>query len=422
MAAYEYQAQDSNGKTSRGVIQGDSPKSVRSQLRERGLTPLEVTEVREKAASSAASGAHVLPSKLFQRGLSSAQLAILTRQFAVLMKAGLPLDEVLQTLAEQSEEDSTFMSASKDSAKRMLLAIRGRMLEGSTLAGALAEFPKTFDSLYCASVAAGEQSGHLDTVLERLADYCENSAGLAQKLVLALLYPALLALVATAIVTGLLGVVVPKISQVFAQFDRQLPLMTRIMLALSELVSRYGSWILAGLIALAIAFAIGLRNVAFRARWHGFLLRLPLLGGLLRGAQAARFARTMAISTSASVPVLEALKLSTQVVSLLPMRTALNDVYKQVREGTTLSSALRDTDQFPRLLVRLTGSGEKSGALEPMLDHAAELIEKQVQAKLATFVALLEPGMILFMGAVVLAIVMAILQPIFEMNTLLGGT
>ena len=411
MAAYEFQAQDASGKTSRGVIQGDSPKSVRSQLRERGLTPLEVSEVREKP-SAASTRASVFQSGLFQRGLNGAQLAILTRQFAVLMKAGLPLDEVLQTLAEQSENDS---------AKRMLLAIRGRMLEGSTLAAALAEFPKTFDTLYCASVAAGEQSGHLDTVLERLADYCENSAGLTQKLMLALLYPALLAVVAVAIVTGLLGVVVPQISQVFSQFDRELPLMTRIMLALSSVISNYGSWMFFGLLALLIVFIFALRAQAFRARWHGFLLRLPLLGTLLRGAQAARFARTMAISTSASVPVLEAIKLSTQVVNMLPIRSALNEVYKQVREGSTLSSALRDTQQFPNLLVRLTGSGEKSGALETMLDHAAALIEKQVQSKLATFVALLEPAMILLMGAVVLAIVLAILQPIFEMNSLLGG-
>ncbi len=411
MAAYEFQAQDASGKTSRGVIQGDSPKSVRSQLRERGLTPLEVSEVREKP-SAASTRASVFQNGLFQRGLNGAQLAILTRQFAVLMKAGLPLDEVLQTLAEQSENDS---------AKRMLLAIRGRMLEGSTLAAALAEFPKTFDTLYCASVAAGEQSGHLDTVLERLADYCENSAGLTQKLMLALLYPALLALVAVAIVTGLLGVVVPQISQVFSQFDRELPLMTRIMLALSSVISNYGSWMFFGLLALLIVFIFALRAQAFRARWHGFLLRLPLLGTLLRGAQAARFARTMAISTSASVPVLEAIKLSTQVVNMLPIRSALNEVYKQVREGSTLSSALRDTQQFPNLLVRLTGSGEKSGALETMLDHAAALIEKQVQSKLATFVALLEPAMILLMGAVVLAIVLAILQPIFEMNSLLGG-
>jgi general secretion pathway protein F len=408
VAAYEFQALDAAGKTTRGVIQGDSPKSVRSQLRERGLTPLEVSEVREKPNVNTGARA-----PLFQRGLNSAQLAILTRQFAVLMRAGLPLDEVLQTLAEQSENDS---------AKRMLLGIRGRMLEGSNLASALAEFPKTFDALYCASIAAGEQSGHLDTVLERLADYCENSAGLTQKLMLALLYPALLAGLALAIVTGLLGVVVPQISQVFSQFDRELPLMTRLMMALSGLISSYGSSFFVLALSAFVIFLFALRNDAFKYRWHAFLLRLPILGSLLQGAQAARFARTMAISTSASVPVLDAIRLSAQVVSLLPIRKALSDVLARVREGTALSVALRDTEQFPKLLVRLTSSGEKSGALEPMLDHSAELIEKQVQSKLATFVALLEPCMILLMGAVVLAIVLAILQPIFEMNSLIGGS
>lgn len=407
MAAYEFQALDAAGKTTRGVVQGDSPKAVRAQLRERGLTPLEVSEVREKQTSIS----NARPA-LFQRGLSASQLAILTRQFAVLMRAGLPLDEVLQSLAEQSEHDA---------AKRMLLAIRGRMLEGSSLAAALGEFPRTFDSLYCASISAGEQSGHLDKVLERLADYCENSAGLTQKLALALIYPALLSLVAVSIVTGLLSVVVPKVTEVFLKFDQELPLMTRLLLGLSKLVSDYGLYALVLVLLGTVGFFLGLRNESFRAGWHRLLLRLPGIGPMLAGAQGARFARTMAISTAASVPVLDAIRISAQVVSLLPIRKALNEVLARVREGAALSSALRETGQFPKLLVRLTASGEKSGALEPMLDHSAELIEKQVESKLAAFLALLEPGMILLMGAVVLGIVIAILQPIFELNTLLGG-
>lgn len=407
MAAYEFQALDAAGKTTRGVVQGDSPKAVRAQLRERGLTPLEVSVVREKQTSIS----NARPA-LFQRGLSASQLAILTRQFAVLMRAGLPLDEVLQSLAEQSEHDA---------AKRMLLAIRGRMLEGSSLAAALGEFPRTFDSLYCASISAGEQSGHLDKVLERLADYCENSAGLTQKLTLALIYPALLSLLAVSIATGLLSVVVPKITEVFLKFDQELPLMTRLLLGLSKLVSDYGLYALILILLGAVGFFLGLRNESFRAAWHRLLLRLPGIGPMLAGAQGARFARTMAISTAASVPVLDAIRISAQVVSLLPIRKALNEVLARVREGAALSSALRETGQFPKLLVRLTASGEKSGALEPMLDHSAELIEKQVESKLAAFLALLEPGMILLMGAVVLGIVIAILQPIFELNTLLGG-
>jgi general secretion pathway protein F len=407
LAAFEYQALDAGGKTQRGVLQGDSPKSVRSALRERGLTPIDVQEVREKPQSQTDA-----TTRLFQRGLSGAQLAILTRQFAVLMRAGLPLDEVLQTLAEQSEGER---------AKRMLLAVRGRVLEGAPLAQALSEFPQTFDALYCASIRAGEQSGHLEIVLTRLADYCENNVGLTQKLLLALIYPALLCVVAIGIVSALLVGVVPQIASVFANSNQALPWMTRALLWISTFLQTYGGWLLLCLLLAAIAFVLALRGAAFKTRWHAFLLRLPIVGTLLQGAQAARFARTMAISVSASVPVLEALRLSTQVVNLLPIKNALVDVTARVREGASLSGALKETQQFPKLLVRLCASGEKSGELEPMLDHSADLIEKQVQTKMATLVGLLEPGLILLMGLVVSAIVVAILKPIFEMNNLIGG-
>jgi general secretion pathway protein F len=407
MAAFEFIAQDSAGKSQRGVLAGDSAKAVRAVLRERGLTPLDVQEVKEKPLS-AASGR-----SWFERGLNGQQISVLTRQFATLVQAGLPLDEVLLALAEQSENES---------AKKMLVSVRAKVLEGERLADALAAFPATFDPLYCASVAAGEQSGRLDTVFNRLADYCENSAGISQKITLALIYPALLALVAVTVVTGLLGVVVPQVTDVFAQFDRELPLMTRLMLALSHFVQRYGSTLALVLGIALVAFVFALRQEQVRARWHKFLLRLPLIGTLLRDAQAARFARTMAISGAAAVPVLDALRISRQVVTLLPMQEALGKVHARVREGSSLAAALKETGAFPPLLVRLTASGEKSGALDKMLDHAAELQERQVTARLATLVGLLEPGMILLMGAVVLAIVLAILQPIFDMNSLLGNT
>jgi general secretion pathway protein F len=407
MAAFEYQALDAGGKTVKGVLQGDSPKSVRSTLRDKGLTPVDVQEVREKPK-----GSSTMSAPLFQRGLSKGALAILTRQFAVLMRAGLPLDEVLQTLAEQSEGEA---------ARRMLLAVRGRVLEGVPLASALSEFPQTFDALYCASIRAGEQSGHLEIVLARLADYCENSVGLMQKLTLALIYPALLCVVAIAIVSALMVGVVPQIANVFTNANQELPWMTRALLAISGFLQSYGSWLLWGTLAALIAFALALRNRAFKARWQKFLLRLPLIGPLLQGAQAARFARTMSISISASVPVLEALRLSTQVVSFLPIDEALKVVSARVREGMSLSNALKESQQFPKLLVRLSASGEKSGELEPMLDHAADLIEKQVQSKMSTIVGLLEPGLILLMGIVVGAIVVAVLKPIFEMNNLIGG-
>ena len=214
---------------------------------------------------------------------------------------------------------------------------------------------------------------------------------------------------------------VPKVTEVFLKFDQELPVMTRLLLALSSFIASYGLYLVILLVIAITGFLLGLRNEGFRAAWHRILLRLPGLGPMLSGAQGARFARTMAISTAASVPVLDAIRISAQVVTLLPIRKALNEVLARVREGAALSAALRETGQFPKLLVRLTASGEKSGSLEPMLDHSAELIEKQVESRLAAFLALLEPGMILLMGLVVLGIVMAILQPIFELNTLLGG-
>jgi general secretion pathway protein F len=408
MAAFEYIALDASGKNQKGVLAGDSAKAVRAQLRDRGLTPLEVSEVKERPTNPTMSDHRWL-----ERGWSGAQLSIFTRQFATLVRAGLPLDEVLSALAEQSENER---------AKKMLVAIRSRMLEGASLSQALAEFPRSFDPLYCASIAAGEQSGHLDTVLERLANYCENSAGVAQKITLAMIYPALLALVAIGIVTTLLAVVVPQVSAVFVQFDRQLPWLTRSLLALSDLLQRYGFWLAVLFAGGLLFFVLALRQEAFRSRWQQLLLRVPLLGKLIRDAQAARFARTMAISGAASVPVLDALRISRQVVTLLPMREALLRVHAKVREGSSLAAALKETGQFPPLLVRLTASGEKSGQLDQMLDHAAELQERQVQANLSTFVGLLEPGMILLMGAVVLAIVLAILQPIFDMNAILGNS
>ncbi len=406
MPAFEYKAQDEIGKVHSGVIVGDSPKHARSLLREKALTPLEIHEVREQQKATSTASAS---SFSFQRGMSRPQLAILTRQFATLLNAGLPLDEVLQALAEQADNEQ---------AKRMMLAIRARMLEGTSLSQALAEFPKSFDALYCASVAAGEQSAKLGVVLERLADYCENSAGITQKIALALVYPALLILVALGVVAGLLTSVIPQITQVFVNSDRALPLSTQAVMALSGFLSKHGALILLALTAALIVFFWALRRVEFRTRWHQFLLRIPVLGTMQRELQAARFARTMAICGAASVPVLEALRIAKQVVSLLPMQAAVADIQTRVREGSTLAIAMKETRAFPKLLERLIGSGEKSGALDTMMDHAAELMEKQVQNRSSTLLALLEPATILIMGSVVLLIVLSVLQPIFDMNTL----
>ena len=371
--------------------------------RDQGLVPLEVSEVHEQAPRREFK-------EIFGRGISAGDLSILTRQWATLVRAGLPLDEALSALAEQSGDAR---------ARRMLVAVRSRLMEGRTLADSLGEFPESFPELYRSAVAAGEQSGKLDRVLERLAGFLEERRELGQKVIAALIYPALLSLVAFAIVSGLLGYVVPQVVGVFEQLQQQLPWPTRVLLALSAFVRIAGPWLLLALIGSAVAFRAALLRPEFRTRWHALLMGIPLIGALLRAQDTARFARTLSIATAASVPLLEALRLGAATLTLLPLREAVVAAIARVREGGTLSRALSESGRFPPLLTRLVGSGEKSGELEPMLDHAAELQEKQVAGSLNAFVAVLEPMLIVAMGALVLFMVLAILLPIFEMNQII---
>lgn len=403
MPAFEYQALDQAGRTHKGVLQGDTPKAVRQVLRDQGLVPLEMSEVREQAPRREFK-------ELFGRGIAASDLAVLTRQWATLVRAGLPLDEVLSALAEQSGDAR---------AQRMLVAVRSKLMEGRTLADCLGEFPESFPELYRSAVAAGEQSGKLDRVLERLAGFLEERQQIGQRVIAALIYPALLSVVAFGIVAGLLGYVVPQVVGVFEQLQAQLPWPTRVLLALSAFVRSFGPYLLVAGIGGLIALRMALSRPAFRSRWHALLMRLPLLGTLLRAQDTARFSRTLSIATAASVPLLEALRLGSATLTLLPLREAISAAIARVREGGSLSRALAESGRFPPLLTRLVGSGEKSGELEPMLDHAADLQEKQVQGALGAFVAILEPLLIVAMGALVLFMVLAILLPIFEMNQII---
>lgn len=403
MPAFEYQALDNAGRTHKGVLQGDTAKAVRQVLRDQGLVPLEMSEVREQAPRREFK-------ELFGRGISASDLAVLTRQWATLVRAGLPLDEVLSALAEQSGDAR---------AQRMLVAVRSKLMEGRTLADCLAEFPESFPELYRSAVAAGEQSGKLDRVLERLASFLEERREIGQRIIAALIYPALLSLVAFGIISGLLGYVVPQVVGVFEQLQTELPWPTRMLLAMSAFVRVFGPWFLLALVAAGIAFRMALVRPAFRSRWHGLLMRLPLIGALMRAQDTARFARTLSIATAASVPLLEALRLGSATLTLLPLREAISAAIARVREGGSLSRALAESGRFPPLLTRLVGSGEKSGELEPMLDHAADLQEKQVQGALGALVAILEPLLIVAMGGIVLFMVLAILLPIFEMNQII---
>lgn len=402
MPAFQYIALDPRGKQRKGLLEGDTPRQVRQSLREQGLMPLSVEEVSGRRAATQSAG------RLPARGRASAtELALLTRQLATLVNSGLPLEEALGAVARQS---------GKTRLESLLLAVRGRVLEGHSLAVALEDFPRVFPELYRATVAAGEQSGHLDVVFERLADYTEARQQLRQKIGLALFYPLILTAVAVTIVIGLLAYVVPQVVQVFDSLDQQLPLLTRLLIGLSEFLKTQGGWLLLGLLALGVVFALAQRQEGFRRGLHRLYLRLPLVGKLTRGLNAARFARTFSILLASGVPVLEALRISAQVIANLPMRSAVEHTAAKVKEGGSIHGAIRDNGYFPPMTVQLIASGEASGRLEAMLERAATQQERETETLIAALLGIFEPVLILVMGGVVLIIVLAILLPIFDLN------
>ena len=398
MPAFAYQALDSSGKTQQGVLQGDTARAVRGLLRERGLNPLRVDEV----------GEGVRAAKPFaRRTLGGAQLALLTRQLATLIGAGLPIDEALGALSEQAENERQ---------RALTVSLRARVMEGASLAQALGGFPDSFPDIFRATVAAGEQSGRLEIVLEKLADYAEARDALKQKILAALAYPLLLSFVAVAVVAGLLTWVVPQIVGVFQNLHQTLPLATRALIALSAFLRSWGWLFLVLLVALAIAARVALRDERVRYRWHAFVLRLPLVGRLARAANTARATRTLALLAGSAVPLLDALGIAAQVVSNLPMREALKRAAFKVREGSAFSRALGESGQFPPVALRLIASGERSGQLPRMLDEAAAQQQRELDRWLTVLTAVLGPGLILAVGAMVLFIVLAILLPIFNLN------
>lgn len=399
MPAFAYQALDASGRTQRGVLQGDTARAVRGSLRERGLNPLSVEEVREGAARRRGA--------LSSRGLSAVQLALLTRQLSTLIGAGLPIDEALAALSEQAENERQ---------RGLTMSLRARVMEGASLAQALSDFPESFPEIFRATVAAGEQSGRLESVLDRLADYAEARDALKQKMLAALAYPLLLSLVAIAVVTGLLTWVVPQIVGVFQNLHQTLPLATRVLIAVSEFLRGWGWAILVLLVGAGLAARAALRSEAMRHRWHGWLLRLPLVGRLTRAANTARATRTLALLAGSAVPLLDALGIAAQVVPNLPMREALKRAAFKVREGSAFSRALGESGLFPPVALRLIASGERSGELPRMLEEAAQQQQRELDRWLTALTAVLGPAVILAVGAMVLFIVLAILLPIFNLN------
>lgn len=406
MSAFEYTAVDASGRERKGTLEGDTARQVRQLLRDQALLPLTVTEVaqQERRQQRAKLGT-------VRRGVSAADLSLLTRQLATLVQSGLPLDEALQAVGEQTE---------KPRIRSVILGVRAKVLEGHSLADGLADFPRVFPEIYRATVAAGEQSGHLDTVLERLSDYTESREQLRSRTLNAMLYPVLLFVVCTSIVFLLLTFVVPKIVKQFENSKAQLPVLTEILITISDFARDWGWLVILCIGAGAWLFNRWLRNPASRQRYHAVLLRLPLIGKVVRGTNTARFSRTLATLTSSAVPVLEALRISGEVVTNLPMRNAVQEAAARVREGAAIGRSLGATKMFPPMMIHLISSGETSGELETMLDRAATNQEREMEAILGTFVGLLGPLMILVMGGFVLLIVLAMLLPIFELNQLIA--
>ncbi len=402
MPAFEFTALDAKGRQEKGLLEGDTPRQVRSMLRERGLMPLTVQEVAESKANRRS---------FFQPGgWSHTELTLFTRQLATLARSGLPLDEALAAVAQQSESKRV---------KRITLGVRSEVVEGNSLALALGQFPSVFPPLFRATIEAGEQSGKLDGVLERLADYIERRQALQQKIMLAAIYPAMLTVVALAVVTLLLTYVVPKVVAVFADLDAQLPLLTRALISLSDFLREYGLGLLIVMVIGAFLFARAMRNNDFKRRVHRFQLRLPLIGRLTRGTNTGRFTRTLGILFGSGVPILEAMRIGTQVVSNQPMRDAVEAATLRVREGASLNKSMAESGLFPPITLHLIASGEASGRLDDMLDRAAEQQEREVETLVAALMGLLEPTLIVTMGLIVFGIVMAILLPIFDLNQLI---
>jgi general secretion pathway protein F len=400
MPSYQYEAIDAAGLEERGRIDADSERSARQLLRHRGLLPLSVVETRHRAGGGIGARAR----------LRDADLGWMTRQLASLLSARLPLEAALRATLEQAERPQV---------ARVLAAVCDDVRAGLRLGQALDAHPRDFPDVYRALVDAGEQSGDLDRVLERLADYIETRGALRNKVLTAFIYPGIVTAVSVAIVIFLLSYVVPQVVGAFTQAHQTLPWLTRLLLASSEGVREWGAWLVTGLALVLVLWRLRLRNDEFRLAWHSRLLRFPVLGRYIQGVDVARFAATLAILTGSRVPLLESLEASGRTLRNHKLRAAATDAVRWVREGGSLAQALQAQKVFPPLLIHLVGSGERTGELPAMLDRAANVLAADLERRALTLTAVLEPVMILTMGAMVLVIVLAVMMPIIEINQLI---
>lgn len=404
MPAFRYEAVDAVGATKKGVVNADSARAARAELRGQGMTPLAVDAISTQVDASGA------PKKRgFGDHLSTLELALFTRQLASLLEASLPLEQAFSALLEQAERPYV---------RDLVASIRSEVMGGASLSDALSQHPRDFADIYRALVASGEQIGQLSRVLSRLADYIERRNALVQKVKLAFTYPAIVTVVAFAIVIFLLTYVVPQIVSVFANTKQKLPLLTVMMLAVSDFVRNYG-WIVAVVVTLLFfAWRSALKDPAIKRRWHTWLLTAPLYGKFERSLNTARFASTLAITTGSGVPILRALQTSRDTLSNVAMREQVEEATASVREGVSLARALSAHKHFPPMLIHMIRAGEVTGELPAMLERASNAQEQDLERRALTIASLLEPVLILAMGVVVLLIVLAVLMPIIEINQL----
>ncbi|MDB5798660.1 MAG: gspF [Paucimonas sp.] len=404
MPAFRYEAIDAAGLTKKGVVNADNARAARTDLRGQGLVPLAVDTISDQVDSSGKVRARGFGDKL-----STNELSLFTRQLASLLEASLPLEQAFSALLEQAERPYV---------RDLVASIRSEVMGGSSLSDALSRHPRDFADIYRALVASGEQIGQLARVLSRLADYIERRNALVAKVRLAFTYPAIVTIVAFAIVIFLLAYVVPQIVSVFANTKQQLPFLTVVMLAISDFVRDYGWIVLIVVVGLAFMWRAALRNPDIRMRWHRWLLTAPLYGKFERSLNTARFASTLAITTGSGVPILRALQTSRDTLNNVAMREQVEDATNSVREGVGLARALSAHKHFPPMLIHMIRAGEVTGTLPAMLERASSAQEQDLERRAMTIAGLLEPLLILVMGVVVLLIELAVLMPIIEINQL----
>jgi len=412
MPAFEYEALDARGKKSKGLITADSELAARRELRGRSMAPLSVRSADGRRAAAAAGDRTSVMDRLRRQDISSRELMLVTRQLASLIGAGMPIAESLGLLARQG---------GRHNMQRVLMAVRARVSEGDRLSVAMDGFPKSFPAVYRAMIAAGEGAGGLGHVLERLADYLEKEQAVRNRITGALVYPAVLTVVAMGVVTMLMTFVVPRIAEQFTGMGVALPLLTRVMIGLSGALQAGWPFIVAALVLLIVGGALALRQAPVRTGFDGLMVRLPLLGGFLRKAEAARFARTMGILIESGAVLPDALRAAARASGNLAIRKRIGQVVTDVESGRGLSDALSSRGRFPALMLFMVAAGERSGALGEMFRRSADQMDQQIDGAITVGLNLLEPGIILVLGVVVVMIVLSILLPILQLNTLALG-